>query len=286
MFQAFWSSWVWPLITAVVGFIFTGLLLVQYAKRRKPHQLAWAVGFLLYAVPAVMESYAALAGHWNGTVYRFYYVMAAALVAFLGLGTLYLVFRKRIWGNLFLGYIIVVLVLFLYKALTADLITAKLAMPGITIGGLGMPGSVRMFSPMFTGPGTLALLGGSIYSIIKFLPNKAYRYRVWANVLIIIGTMFITVAGFLARAGMTLGLYPGEMLGATVLLLGFLMAGTLDRGAKASVAETRRRRVEEEAPSQSEDPAANDEPIVHASYEQEPIFDIDTAGKSSDDTLF
>ena len=57
MSEAFWSSWVWPLITGLIGLVYVGLLLAQWWRRRKPHQLAWATGFLFYAVAALMEAY-------------------------------------------------------------------------------------------------------------------------------------------------------------------------------------------------------------------------------------
>jgi len=53
----FWSSYWWPLITAIIGLVYVGLLVAQWYRRRKPHQLAWAFGFLLYAVAAFMEFY-------------------------------------------------------------------------------------------------------------------------------------------------------------------------------------------------------------------------------------
>lgn len=70
-----------------------------------------------------------------------------------------------------------------------------------------------------------------LYSIIRFWPKKAYRYRVWANVLIIIGTLAIAGAGSMARAGATQGLYFAEMVASAILLAGFLMASTLQKGA-------------------------------------------------------
>ena len=57
-----WSSWVWPAATAALGFVYVALLLAQWLKRRKPHQLAWAVGFLFYAVAAVIEAYSEYTG--------------------------------------------------------------------------------------------------------------------------------------------------------------------------------------------------------------------------------
>ena len=53
----FWSHWSWPLATAVIGAIFTALLIHQYTARRGPHQLAWAIGFFIYAAAAFMEAW-------------------------------------------------------------------------------------------------------------------------------------------------------------------------------------------------------------------------------------
>jgi hypothetical protein len=65
------------------------------------------------------------------------------------------------------------------------------------------------------------------------LRKKEYRYRSYANILIIIGTLLIAGAGSMARAGVTAGLYPAEMVASAILLAGFLMASTLEKGAKA-----------------------------------------------------
>lgn len=235
MGDAFWSSWGWPLATGLIGFVYVGLLLAQWYKRRKPHQLAWAVGFLFYAVAALMEAYSEFTGTWDPTVYRFYIVLAASMVGLLGLGTLYLISRKRWLGHAYLAFVLACLVVFLWGVFTTELDTSKLV-AGITVGGtaLGSGGSFpRVMSLPFNITGTLLLLGGSTWSIIKFWPKKEYRYRVWANVLIIIGTLIIAGAGSMARAGQTVGLYPAEMVASAVLLAGFLLAGTLERGAAA-----------------------------------------------------
>ena len=234
MSDAFWSSWLWPLATGIIGFAYVVLLVIQWYQRRKPHQLAWAVGFLFYAVAAVMEAWSEKTLYWDPTVYRIYIVLAASLVGFLGLGTLYLITKKRTLGNIYLAFILVCLAVFFYGTFTADLMMDKLV-PGITVGGqaLGAGGSFpRVMSLPFNITGTLLLLGGSTWSIIRFWPKKEYRYRAWANVLIIIGTLLIAGAGSMARAGQTVGLYPGEMLASAILLAGFLMAGTLEKGAR------------------------------------------------------
>ncbi|MDP2299736.1 MAG: hypothetical protein U1E08_04705 [Coriobacteriia bacterium] len=235
MSDAFWSSWWWPLATGLIGFVYVGLLVAQWLRRRKPHQLAWAVGFAFYAIAAVMEAYSEFTGAWDPTVYRIYIVLAASLVGFLGLGTLYLVTRKPLAGNVYLAFVLACLAVFFYGTFTTELVTSQLV-PGITVGGtaLGSGGSFpRVMSLPFNITGTLLLVGGSLFSIFKFLPRKEFRYRVWANVLIIVGTLIIAGAGSMARAGKTVGLYPAEMIASAVLLAGFLLAGTLEKGARA-----------------------------------------------------
>ncbi|MGB4440866.1 MAG: hypothetical protein WBJ62_01405 [Coriobacteriia bacterium] len=235
MGDAFWSSGWWPLATGVIGFVYVGLLLAQWFRRRKPHQLAWAVGFAFYAVAAVMEAYSEFTGTWDPTVYRFYIVLAASMVGFLGLGTLYLITKKRTLPTIYLAFVLGCLAVFLYGVFTTELIEGNLV-AGITVGGTAL-GEGRSFPRVMSLPfnitGTLLLLGGSTWSIIKFWPKKEYRYRVWANVLIIVGTLIIAGAGSMARAGQTVGLYPAEMVASAVLLAGFLLAGTLEKGASA-----------------------------------------------------
>lgn len=231
-----WSHWGWPLATALLGFVYVGLLVVQYAKRRKMHQLMWAIGFLFYAVAAVMEAWSEYSGTWDPTVYRVYIVLAASLVGFLGAGTLYLMTKKRLWGDLYLAFNLVCLAIFFYGTFTAQLDLTKLV-PGITVGGQALGASMsfpRVMSLPFNIPGSLLLLGGSALSVVRFWPKKAYRYRAWANVLIFVGTLLIAGAGSMARSGQTVGLYPGEMVASAVLLWGFLLAGTLDKGARGA----------------------------------------------------
>lgn len=231
----FWSAWPWPLATAILGFVFTGLVFVQWLQRRKPHQLAWAVGLLFYSVAAVMESWSEYAQHWDPTVYRVYIVLAASLVGFLGLGSLYLIARNRVWGHVYLVFNMVCLAIFFYGTFTTQLIMEKLQ-PGITVGGTALGAGTsfpRVMSLPFNITGTIFLLGGALLSIWRFSRKKEYSYRMWANVLIAAGTIVIAFVGGKARAGSTVGLYPAEMVASALLLGGFLMAGTLDKGARA-----------------------------------------------------
>lgn len=247
--QGFWSGWGWPAATAVLGFVFTVLIFTQWLHRRKPHQLAWSVGMLFYSVAAVMESVSEFTGHWDPSVYRVYIVLAASLVGFLGLGSYYLIAKDKFGPRVYLGFLLFCFALFLYGTFTVPLDLALLK-PGITVGGqaLGSPGVFpRIMSLPFNITGSFFLLGGALLSIWRFSRKQEFAYRLWANVLIAIGTIVIAWAGTSARAGHTVGLYPAEMAASAILLAGFLMAGTLEKGAREAAAHARARREHEAA---------------------------------------
>lgn len=253
----FWSGWWWPAATAVAGFAFSWLVFAQWLKRKKPHQMAWTVGLLMYAIAAVMESVSEATGSWNPLVYRFYIVLAASLVGFLGLGTYYLMAKKKTGPRIYLAYTLIAFAIFLVGSLTAELDLSKLV-PGITVGGQGLGASMsfpRFMSLFFNIPGTILLLGGAIVSAYRFARKKEYAYRMWANVLIALGTIVIAAAGGMARAGNPVGLYPAEMVASAILLAGFLLAGTLDKGAKEAIAHGQERRAAEKAEAAADAPS-------------------------------
>jgi hypothetical protein len=233
--SAFWSNWGWAAATAVLGFIFFGLVFRQYLKRHRMHQLAWSIGLLLYAVAALMEAVSESSGHWEPFVYRIYIVIAASLVGFLGLGTLYLVARRRRWGDYYFVFLIACMVVFFIGTFTVKLDMAKLV-PGITVGGQALGASLsfpRVMSLPINITGTILLFGGALWSIIRFARKREFGYRVWANILIAAGAALLAGLGSRARLGQTAGLYPAEMVSAALMLAGFLLAGTLDKGTKA-----------------------------------------------------
>jgi len=228
------SSYIWPLLTALLVTLFTVLVFKQYLERRKLHQLYWSIGLLFYAVAAYFEAYSEYTGNWNPLIYRIYVVLATSLVGFLGLGTLELISRNKIWPRIFFIYNLICLAVFFYGSFTATLDYSRLV-PGVTVGGQALGPSLsfpRIMSLFFNIPGTIFLLGGALLSIFRFLRKTEFLYRVRANVLIAIGTLLIAWAGAMARMGSTSLLYPAEMVGAAFLFAGFLTAGTLEKGAR------------------------------------------------------
>ena len=239
--SAFWSHWAWAAATAVLGFVFFGLVFWQYLKRHRMHQLAWSIGLFLYAAAAAMEAVSESSGEWKPFIYRIYIVIAASLVGFLGLGTLYLVARKRKWGDYYFIFLVACMVVFFIGTFTVTLDMTKLV-PGITVGGQALGDSLsfpRVMSLPINITGTLLLFGGALWSIVRFVRKREFGYRVWANVLIAAGALLLASLGSRARLGQTAGLYPAEMVSAALMLAGFLLAGTLDKGTRAARAKRR-----------------------------------------------
>jgi peptidoglycan/LPS O-acetylase OafA/YrhL len=85
----------------------------------------------------------------------------------------------------------------------------------------------------FNIPGSIFLIGGALLTIWRFARKREFAYRVWANVLIVLGALLIAFVGSRARMGDTAGLYPAEMVASALMLAGFLLAGTLQKGREA-----------------------------------------------------
>ncbi|MHB1418997.1 MAG: hypothetical protein ACYCX4_05320 [Bacillota bacterium] len=195
----------------VLSVIFAGMLLKQFGERHKPHQILWAISFLMFGFATFAEFYAERWG-WNVPLYRYYYVAAASLVALLGAGSLFLLYRKTL-AYIYLAYVVVFTGLMLFRSLNAQILVSAFASGGI-VGGEAMTENVRILAPVLTIPGSLALFGGAIYSWIKT--------RGIYNIYIAIGTIIIAGTGGMARLGLTNLLYAGKILGLILLFYGFL----------------------------------------------------------------
>lgn len=88
-----------PLLSALLCFVFAGLLAGQWRTRRRPYQLVWALGLLFYALASGSDAAGQWFG-WNQTTYRVWYIFGAvAAAAWLGVGELYLM-RTSAFGEL------------------------------------------------------------------------------------------------------------------------------------------------------------------------------------------
>jgi hypothetical protein len=207
-----------PLFTSAVSLVFSILVLDQFFAHRKPYQLVWCIGLLMYALSSGAEFAAGYSGISVG-VYKIWYLFGAILVAaWLGMGTLYLLL-KRNTANLIMGLLTVISLYAVFKVLTASVDVSGLS--GLT--GTAMPGGIRIMTPFLNSFGTLALVGGALYSAWSFWRHKTMKHRVLSNILIAVGAMLPAAGGTHMRLSGDLTLfYFMELAGIVIIFLGFL----------------------------------------------------------------
>ena len=198
-----------PLITTLISLFFTISIFRQYSQRKKIYQFIWGTGLLIFSFTTLLEFISEIYG-WTIPLYRVYYVLIASLVAILGLGTVYLFNRRT--GRYLTLYFAVVIVALIILTLNAEVDTGKLKER--TVGGSAMPASARMISPFLTIPGSIALIGGALYS--WYMTQRNY------NLFIAIGALLVASGGGLSRFGMEWALYILELLGVAVMYIGFI----------------------------------------------------------------
>lgn len=207
-----------PLITSIVSFVFALMVLEQFRVRRKPHQLAWAIGLLMYSLSAATEFWS---GAWgiNLTNYRLWYLFGAVLVvAYLGMGTIYLLTPRKI-AHLVMAVVLAASIYAAVRVYTASVDLGILT----SLSGQAMPANVRAMTPAFNGFGTIALVGGAIYSAISFWRRRIMPHRVVSNTMIAVGAILPAIGGTSLRlTGDVRVFYLLELLGIVIIFLGFL----------------------------------------------------------------
>ncbi|MFO7322369.1 MAG: hypothetical protein DIU68_011600 [Chloroflexota bacterium] len=233
-------SLVFSLITAVVSAVFAVMVLRRWHEKHRPHLLAWGIGLLLYFLGAVGQ--AVLAVTWSPLFYSLWYWAGAIAVApWLGQGTIYLLVRRgNIARNIHMALILVSLMT-LPWALFLTPLDSSAWYPGVNLVSITnevmQKGGVRGFVPVMNIWGTVALVGGALYSARLFRRKQILRNRMLGNWLIAAGALFPAMGGALIRLGVPDLKYPGEMLGVILIFVGFLLATqATDEPAKTSPA--------------------------------------------------
>lgn len=209
-----------PLITCIVAFIFAVTVLDQYFARRKPFQLLWAIGLFMYSIAAFTEFYSGVFGITD-LMLRLWYLIGAILVAaYMGMGTIYLLMRRRVAN-------IIMLILGLASVWAAiRVFTLNIDITGLDhLTGIGvMPTDVRaILAATFNAFGTFALVGGAAYSAWVFWRKRILPHRVVSNILIAIGALLPALGGtHLTFVGNLNVLFIFELLGVIVMFIGFL----------------------------------------------------------------
>lgn len=217
-----------PLFSTIVTTIFTIAVFSRYLHRRGPHLLMWSIGLLLYGFGTLTEYL--LGFGFSGFALEVWYLSGAMLTAaWLGMGTIHLLVRR---GNL-AWYITAGLGLLTVAAMalvfSAPLTNTSAFQPSLPVSTqykdiLTRSSLITFLTIILNIFGTIAMVGGAIYSGFLFWRKRILLNRVAGNVLIAIGAFSPAMAGSLVKLGLADMLYVSELIGVILMYVGFVLA--------------------------------------------------------------
>jgi len=218
-----------PFFSTLVVFVFASLVLKRYRQRGGLHLLLWGIGFVMYGLGTFAEAY--LAFGYSSFILHGWYLFGAVLTpAWLGQGTIFLLVRRRHVATILL---IVLVLASLFTALHVYGLPTQDALYDVA-----KPVSAQYKDVMartsltttllavFAAYGTLALVGGALYSAYIFWRKRIMPQRVLGNVLIAAGALSPALGGVLVTRGLGDYLFISELLGAIIMFIGFRLATT------------------------------------------------------------
>lgn len=212
-----------PLVTTVVALVFAATVFRRYRERGGLHLLWWSIGMVTYAAGTITESATTLFG-WSEPVFRLWYVTGALLGgAPLAQGTAYLLFSRRTAHRLTAILVTTIAI----AAVAAVLAPVNLALvePHRLSGKVFAAQWVRAFSPFINTYAGLVLIGGAVWSALRYWREQgpAALRRVAANGAIAIGGLLPGIGGSFTRFGHVEVLYVTELLGLLFIFTGYLL---------------------------------------------------------------
>lgn len=218
-----------PILSTLVTFAFAVAVLRRYLLRHGPHLLIWTIGLIWYGIGTLSEVILGLT--FNGLVLKLWYLCGAMLTAaWLGQGTLHLLVRRHglAWTltGILTGVSVLAAILVLSAPLTSVAGAYRVAQPissqyqniltrsGVTI-------ALTILLNIY---GTLALVGGAIYSAYLFWRKHVMLNRLIGNVLIAAGALAPALGGSFIKIGLPDFLYLTELVGAVLMYIGFVQS--------------------------------------------------------------
>ena len=209
-----------PILSTLISAAFAWVILARYRlKRQSYHLLWWGIGIVTYGVGTLIESLVTLFG-WQSALFKAWYIAGALLGgAPLAVGTIYLLFGRRA------GRIAVVLLLAAVGVTSIFVILSPVRIdlvdPTILSGKALAWQSVRRVSPFINSLAALFLVGGAIYSAVRFFGHPESRHVSIGNIFIAVGALLPGVGGMGSRMGHTELLYIAEFIGVILIWIGY-----------------------------------------------------------------
>ncbi|HEX2382696.1 MAG TPA: hypothetical protein VHI95_08680 [Acidimicrobiales bacterium] len=215
---------------ALLAFAFALSTLERWIDRRKPHEGAWTAALFLFAAASVALWGGAAFG-WNGAWFRLFYLFGAIVnVPYLALGTIYLLSPLRLARRVAMGvhaFAAFSAGVIIVAPLTAPIFADKLPQGSDVFGPLP-----RVLAAVASGLASIVIVGGAVWSAVRFARRRSTRRLAGANILIALGTLILGAGGLLNSVLDEMdGFAVSLVVGITVLFAGFLLTNAPRRQA-------------------------------------------------------
>lgn len=208
-----------PILTTIFSIFFFKEIFQHYRLKQKKYLLWWSMGVLTFGLGTLAESINVLFG-WNEINLKYWYIVGALLGGFpLAQGSVHLLMKKRF------AQVSSILFMVLIAVASVFVILTPLSIPETFDGKLS--GSVftwewvRYFSPIINIYAFIFLVGGAIYSAIKYYKQGIKEAPFKGNIFIAIGGLLPGIGGSFTRAGYVEVLYITEFLGLILIYYGY-----------------------------------------------------------------
>lgn len=220
MEQLLTASHYLPIGTTILSALFSVEIIRRYLHRPESlHLLWWGIGVITYGAGTLLESAMTLFG-WHVVLFKAWYISGALLGgAPLAIGTIFLLLGKRagmiaVW--LLVATVAVTSVFVILSPVDLSLVEGRVPNSKVLLWQ-----QIRMVSPFINGLAALFLVGGAIYSAIRYLQKTELQHRMQGNLLIALGGILPGVGGAYSRMGHTEALYIGEFVGLILIWIGY-----------------------------------------------------------------
>jgi hypothetical protein len=230
--------WLFPLAASVVALVFAVLLGRQFAARRRPYQLAWAVAMLLYAGGSFALFLGALDG-WTPTEYKAYWLFGAVLnVPFLALGEVYLLVKARVVGNACLLGLVFATAFAVTRIAEAAIASPASLAQDLPLGKEVWAGDpfVLHLAQVYAYPTYAFLVAGTLWSAWRMRAAPELRDRFLGTLGIAVGATIVAAGSAFAATGILPGFSLALTAGIAVMFWGFLRASRPPAPATTSAA--------------------------------------------------
>ncbi|MEA2522707.1 MAG: hypothetical protein QOI81_2353 [Actinomycetota bacterium] len=218
--------WVFPAIAAAIAAVFAGLLVRQFARRKRSYQLLWAISLVMYAVASIAVALGAQ-GHWSHGVYAVFWTLGAVLnVPFLAAGELQLLVRNKTF-NLAVDLVLVVIVAYSVATVRGASFDGVALLRDLPSGKdvFGGGSAAHRLPQLVSYPSYFILVIGTLWSAWKMRGRPELKDRFTGTLWIALGATVIAGFGSAFAATGKLALFSISLAaGIAIMFVGFLRA--------------------------------------------------------------